>query len=71
VNTGTFYSERVVSKLMTKNTSLLAQNTAFEHKFHFDMRKWQKRPIYMYHTFSKNDFCPKQLDLEENIEETA
>jgi hypothetical protein len=28
---------------MTKKTSLLTKNTGFEHKYHFDMRKWQKR----------------------------
>jgi hypothetical protein len=28
---------------MSKNKSLLTQNTAFEYKFHFDIRKWQKR----------------------------
>jgi hypothetical protein len=33
-----FDSERIVAKLMGKNTSLLTQNTAFEHKFHFDKR---------------------------------
>jgi hypothetical protein len=32
-----FYSERIVSKLMAKNTSILTKNTAFEHKFHFDL----------------------------------
>jgi hypothetical protein len=30
-------------KLMAKNTSLLAKNTAFEHKSHFDTRKYAKR----------------------------
>jgi hypothetical protein len=28
---------------MDKNTSLLARNTAFEHKFQFDRRKWPKK----------------------------
>jgi hypothetical protein len=37
-----FYSGRIASKLMAKHTSLLTKNTAFEHKFHVDMRKWQK-----------------------------
>jgi hypothetical protein len=31
-----FYSGRIASKLMTKHTSLLTKNTAFEHKFHVD-----------------------------------
>jgi hypothetical protein len=38
-----FYSGRIVSKLMAKNTSLLTKNTTFEHKFHVDTIKWQKR----------------------------
>jgi hypothetical protein len=37
-----FYSGRIASKLMAKHTSLLTKNTAFEHKFHVDTRKWQK-----------------------------
>jgi hypothetical protein len=37
-----FYSGRIASKLMAKHTSLLTKNTAFEHKFHIDTRKWQK-----------------------------
>jgi ribosomal protein S17E len=37
-----FYSGRIASKLMAKYTSLLTKNTAFEHKFQVDMRKWQK-----------------------------
>jgi hypothetical protein len=36
-----FYSGRIASKLMAKHTSLLTKNTAFVHKFHVDMRKWQ------------------------------
>jgi hypothetical protein len=32
-----------ISKLIAKNSSFLTKNTAFEHKFHFDKRKWQKR----------------------------
>jgi hypothetical protein len=30
------------SKLMAKHTGLLTKNSAFEHKFHVDTRKWQK-----------------------------
>jgi hypothetical protein len=37
-----FYSGRIASKRMAKYTSLLTKNTAFEHKFHVDTRKWQK-----------------------------
>jgi hypothetical protein len=44
--------------------SLLIQNTAFENKFHFDMRKWQKRQNggQFYQTFSKK----QQLYLAKN-----
>jgi hypothetical protein len=34
---------RRICQLMDKNTSLLTRNTAFEHKFHFDRRKWHKK----------------------------
>jgi hypothetical protein len=42
-----FYSGRIASKLMAKHTSLLTQNknTAFEHKFHVDTRKWRPNTI--------------------------
>jgi coproporphyrinogen III oxidase len=60
---------------MAKNKSLLNKYTAFEHKFHFDMKKWQKRQndgqftILLLKKLAL--FGQKQLDLNENIEETA
>jgi hypothetical protein len=71
-----FYLEGFVSKLMDKNTSLLTRNTAFEHKFHFDRRKWKKKKKWRpdYHNFCPKTstlFGQKQLDFEENIEETV
>jgi hypothetical protein len=54
---------------MAKHTSLLTKNTAFEHKFHVDTRKWRPNTIPR----SKNPtlFGQKQLDLEGNIEQTC
>jgi hypothetical protein len=70
-----FYSGRIASKLMAKNTSLLTKNTAFELKFHVDTRKWQKRQNGGQIPFlvAKNPtlFGQKQLDLERNIEQTV
>jgi hypothetical protein len=68
-----FYSGRIVSKLMAKNTSLLSNNTAFEHKFHVDtnekMTKWWPNTI----PFRKKLylFGQKQLGLKGNIEQKA
>jgi hypothetical protein len=60
---------------MAKNTSLLAKNTAFEHKFQVDMRKWLKWqnggqipfPVAKNLTL----FGQKEQDLEGNIEQAA
>jgi hypothetical protein len=53
---------------MDKNTSYLTKNTALEHKFHFDMRKWQTRQNsgQMTILLAKN-----LLYLAKNIEEMA
>jgi hypothetical protein len=61
---------------MDKNTSLLTTNTAFEHKFHFDRRKWLKKQngdqiTILFERKKPTLFGQKQLDLEENIEETV
>jgi hypothetical protein len=64
-----FYSERIASKLMTKNTSLLTKNTAFEDKLHFDTTKCDKRQNgVQFTTISAKNLTlsgQKQLDLEE------
>jgi hypothetical protein len=59
---------------MAKHTSLRTKNTAFEHKFHVDTRKWQKWQNGGLIPFpvAKKQLCgQKQLDLEGNIEQTA
>jgi hypothetical protein len=53
-------------KMMDNNTSLLTKNTAFEHKFHFDRRKWPKKQngnqITIIFERKKRLFGQKQLD---------
>jgi hypothetical protein len=62
---------------MAKNTSLLTKNTAFEHKFHVDTRKWQKKQNADQILFlvAKNPTLLGQTTgfrhLEGNIEQTA
>jgi hypothetical protein len=67
-----FYSGRIVSKLMAKNTSLLTKNTA---QFHFDTRKWQKRQSGRQFTIliaKKYFIWPKITGFRrKNIEETT
>jgi hypothetical protein len=69
-----FYSGRIASKLMAKNTSLLTKNTAFEYKFHVDTRKWREtkwQPNTILRSKKTTLFGQKQLDLKGNIEQTA
>jgi hypothetical protein len=67
-----FYSGRIASKLMTKHTSLLTKNTAFEHKFHKVTRKWQKwQPNTIPLGKKKKTIWSKTKDLEGNILQTA
>jgi hypothetical protein len=66
-----FYSGRIASKLMAKHTSLLTKNTAFEHKFHKVMRKWQKWPNTIPRSKKLNFIWSKTKDLEGNILQSA
>jgi hypothetical protein len=70
------FRKNCTSKVMAKNTNEITnQKTAFEYKFHFDMRKWQKRQNGSQFTVllaTKQVYLAKNnWIVEENIEETA
>jgi ribosomal protein S17E len=69
-----FYSGRIAPKLMTKHTSLLTKDTAFEHNS-TKLRENGKsdKMAAKYHSRSKKpDFIwSKTKDLEGNILQTA